>query len=237
MWLLDLLRRAGRPPEGRPARVVDPAAEPDSDAAGFDPAAPTVRPSCVIVGLGNPGAQYAATRHNVGFWVAEAAAERAGFAPEMEAAASIVGEGVLEEDGREPLPLAVALPQTFMNRSGAAVALLLERYALTPDRLLVVYDDLALPVGQIRLRRKGGAGGHNGVSSVIEALGSTEFPRLRLGVGDSFAPGRQVDHVLSPFAEDERETIDDAVERAAEAALVVARDGLTAAMNRFNQRG
>ena len=132
--------------------------------------------------------------------------------------------------------LALARPLTFMNRSGRAVAALLDRYRLTPAEVLVVYDDLALPVGALRLRGRGSHAGHNGVRDVIETLGSDEFPRLRVGIGNSFPPGGQVDFVLSPFADDERAAADDAFDEAARAALTFARDGLTAAMNQHNRR-
>ena len=134
------------------------------------------------------------------------------------------------------MALALAKPLTFMNRSGRSVAALLDRYGLTAADLLVVYDDLALPVGALRLRGKGSHGGHNGVRDVIETLGSSEFPRLRVGVGNSFPPGGQVDFVLAPFDDDERADADAAVADAARAALTFARHGLATAMNRHNRR-
>ena len=188
-------------------------------------------PRRLVVGLGNPGPDYVGTRHNAGFVALDRVAAEAGIAFDREAAQSLVGEGVWRGDA-----LALAKPLTFMNRSGAAVAGLLDRYGLGTEDLLVVYDDLALPLGQVRLRAKGSAGGHNGVQSVIDALGSPEFPRLRIGVGDSFPPGGQVGYVLAPFDDDEREAADAALDLAAEAALAFARDGLTAAMNQYNGR-
>ncbi len=188
-------------------------------------------PHRLVVGLGNPGAEYEDTRHNAGFLAVDRVAAEVGIPVETEAAGSVVGEGRWRGE-----PVALAKPLTFMNRSGQAYAALLRRYHLEPADVLLVYDDLSLPLGQIRLRGKGSAGGHNGVQSVIDALGSTEFPRLRVGVGDSFPRGGQVDYVLSPFDEDERETVDAALAAAAEAALTFVRDGLTAAMNRHNGR-
>ena len=201
-----------------------------------DPAPPRPReggvaPRRLLVGLGNPGPDYVGTRHNAGFLAVDRAAAEVGVAFEAEEGQSLVAEGLWRGEG-----LALAKPLTFMNRSGAAVAALLRRYGLGPADVLLVYDDLALPLGQIRLRGKGSAGGHNGVQSVIDALGSAEFPRLRIGVGDSFPPGGQVDYVLSPFGDDEREAADAALDLAAEAALAFARDGLTAAMNHYNGR-
>ena len=226
------------------------------------PPAPAVQPSRLIVGLGNPGPDYVGTRHNVGFEVVDRLADQLGLAMEAEAAFAVVREGrapAETDDARrtgphaeqgtsadsagggappaaEGLAVALAKPLTLMNRSGRAVAALLDRYGLAADDLLVVYDDLALPVGALRLRGKGSHGGHNGIRSIIETLGSSEFPRLRVGVGNSFPPGGQVDFVLSPFDDDERADADAAVTDAARAALTFARDGLTTAMNRHNRR-
>ena len=205
------------------------------------PPAPTLQPTCLIVGLGNPGPDYVGTRHNAGFEVVDRLADRLGLAMDDEVtdrarrASAIVGVARLPADGDE-IVVALAKPLTFMNRSGRAVAALLDRYGLTPDETLVVYDDLALDVGALRLRGKGSHGGHNGIRDLAEVLGSTEFPRLRVGVGNSFPPGGQVDFVLSPFHDDERPAADAAFEEAAEAALTFARDGLTTAMNRHNRR-
>lgn len=203
------------------SRLLGAPAEPD----------PEVVPARLVIGLGNPGPDYAGTRHNAGFLVVDRVAAEVGVEVDLEAAHSVVAEGRWRGQG-----LALAKPLTFMNRSGQAYAALLRRYRLEPADVLVVYDDLALPVGQIRLRAKGSAGGHNGVQSVIDTLGTSEFPRLRVGVGDSFPPGGQVDYVLSPFDDDEREAVGAALDAAAEAALTFARDGLTAAMNRHNRR-
>ena len=216
-------------PTGRvPGRneLATSASSPDASSSGG--AASGV--SFLIVGLGNPGPQYLDTRHNAGFLAVDRLAERLGADLDTEAAGSLIGEGAWR--GRE---VAVAQPQTFMNRSGPAVEGLLRRYGLAKEHLLLVYDDLALPVGRIRLRGKGSAGGHNGVQSVIDALGSAEFPRLRIGVGNRFDSGKQVDYVLSPFDADEHDTVDDALDRAVDAALAVAHDGLVAAMNVHNQ--
>lgn len=188
-------------------------------------------PDRLVIGLGNPGPDYEETRHNAGFLVVDRVAAETGIGVTAEAASSLVGEGRWRGGA-----LALAKPLTFMNRSGLAYAALRRRYGLDPADVLVVYDDLALPIGQIRLRGKGSAGGHNGVQSVIDALGTSDFPRLRVGVGNSFPPGGQVDYVLSPFDDDEREAAEAALQAAAEAALTFARDGLTAAMNRHNRR-
>lgn len=185
----------------------------------------------LIIGLGNPGPDYEGTRHNAGFMVADAVAEQAGIAFEGRDGAFVSAWG-----SYRGTPFGVAKPIAFMNRSGAAVEKLvsLGRFAL--DDILVVYDDLALDLGQIRLRGKGGAGGHNGVQDVIDALNSENFPRLRIGIGSSFPPGGQVDYVLAPFDDAERPVIDDAIDTAAEAALTFVRDGLVPAMNRYNNK-
>ncbi|MEM6288785.1 MAG: aminoacyl-tRNA hydrolase [Bacteroidota bacterium] len=198
---------------------------------GTAPPPPAVQPARLVVGLGNPGPDYDGTRHNVGFEVLDRVAAEAGLAFGPEAAQALLAEGTWRGT-----PVALAKPLTFMNRSGRAVAGLLERYRIGADDVLIVYDDLALEIGGLRVRGKGSAGGHNGVRSVIEALGSTEFPRLRVGVGNSFPPGQQVDFVLSPFDDDERAAADEAVAEAAQAVFTFVRDGLTAAMNAHNRR-
>lgn len=210
----------------------------------FGPAADG-RPPLVVVGLGNPGARYAGTRHNAGFDAVDRAAEALG---------AVFGHahgGALVARGETPGGRAVvfAKPQGFMNRSGGPLVAVLaatgldrtiDAPALGPDvlaeRLVVVVDDLSLPVGALRLRAKGGAGGHNGLLSVEAALGSTGYPRLRVGVGDSFAAGFQADYVLARPEPDEREAAAAALDRATAALLAVADDGLAAAMTRYNGR-
>lgn len=185
----------------------------------------------LIVGLGNPGPDYEATRHNAGFLVADAVARKVGLAFEDGRGPFVIAAG-----SYRGVPLAVAKPMDFMNRSGTAVRKLLGQLGLEPDDALVVYDDLSLELGQIRLRGKGGAGGHNGVQDVIDRLNSANFPRLRIGIGSSFPRGGQVAYVLAPFDEDERPVIEEAVEAAAEAALTFVREGLVPAMNRYNRK-
>ena len=196
--------------------------------------APPARTADVIlVGLGNPGAQYAGTRHNAGFAALDRLADRLGVAMTQRVDDALVATASLD-DGRTVL---LAKPQTYMNRSGGPLSALMARHEVPASQILVVYDDLALDVGALRLRPKGGAGGHNGLQSVIDALGSTEFPRLRVGVGDSFDTGQQVDYVLSPFSEEQREAAATSIGLAAQAALAFARDGLDTAMNQYNRRG
>lgn len=186
----------------------------------------------VVVGLGNPGPRYAATRHNAGFRVVDAAAERAGLRFEAPRRPYVLARGAWEG-----APVALAKPAgLYMNQSGAGVAALLADLGLEPADLLLVYDDLALPEGQLRLRARGGAGGHNGVQDVIRALGTENFPRLRVGIGSNFARGRQVDYVLGPFSPEQEPVMAEAFGRAATVALAFARDGLEAALNRLSAR-
>jgi PTH1 family peptidyl-tRNA hydrolase len=182
----------------------------------------------LIVGLGNPGREYQETRHNVGFRVVETLAERHGIDLKKHRHQAAYGEGRIA--GRAVL---LAKPLTFMNLSGQAVTALVRYHNLTPADLLVICDDVNLPVGRLRLRMKGTAGGHNGLKSIIGSLGSAEFPRLRIGVG---APdGRpMVDHVLGRFSRDEGEAIAIALAEAADAVELFLRDGPEAAMNRYN---
>ncbi len=183
----------------------------------------------LIVGLGNPGREYERTRHNVGFEVADALAERHGIALKHHRGVALVGWGML--DG---LRFGVMKPITFMNRSGRAVQDVSKYFDVDPSDVLVVFDDLNLPLGTIRLRAGGSAGGHNGVQNVMDVLKTDAFPRLRIGIGSEFARGRQVDYVLSPFSSKDRETVDEALVRAQEAVETFAREGIESAMNRYN---
>ncbi len=182
----------------------------------------------MIIGLGNPGARYAHSRHNVGFMVADrfARAHALDFARRRFNAR--LAEGVLA--GARVI---VAKPQTFMNSSGIAVARLCAFYKIAPADLLVIYDDLDLPLGKIRLRPKGSAGGHHGMESILAHLGSSDFPRLRVGIGRP-NPDADIDHVLGAFTDDERAVMEETLTRAAAAVEVWVQEGLEAAMNQFN---
>jgi len=186
----------------------------------------------VIVGLGNPGARYAETRHNVGWRVAEQLAGRAGAGPWKEKFAARVTE--VRRGGEK---VVLAQPLTYMNRSGIAVRLLVDFWKVANTDLLVVMDDLALELGRIRLRSGGSDGGHNGLESVIAYLGSEAFPRLRVGIGPGPGADEQADFVLAPFTEAEQPVIAEAITRAADAAECWTTEGLEAAMNRFNPAG
>ena len=186
-------------------------------------------PSLVIVGLGNPGPEYAGTRHNAGFWCIDALAKKHGITLERRNRSAIVGEGEIDD-----LRVVLVKPRTFVNRSGAAINYLTARYAAPIEKLLIVCDDINLPPGKLRMRRKGSAGGHNGIKSVIEAAGSQEFPRLRIGVGRPPEGTGQIEHVIGPMDSQNREVVDEAVERAAEAIECLLTEGIDEAMSRFN---
>jgi PTH1 family peptidyl-tRNA hydrolase len=185
-------------------------------------------PTHLVVGLGNPGAEYRDTRHNVGFLVADELARRWAVAPRgAECNARLAGrDGAL-----------LALPQTYMNRSGYAVRCLAERYGIAPEGILVVLDEVALPLGKLRLRPGGSPGGHRGLESILESLQSDRVPRLRLGVRAGEAPPTGeglVDFVLTPFAPEERETVAAMVLRAADAVESWLEQGLEPTMARYN---
>ena len=186
-------------------------------------------PSAVIVGLGNPGTEYTDTRHNLGFWCLDLLARAHSITLSRRHRSALLGEGVIQ--GHR---VALVKPRTFVNRSGAAASYLLARYRIPPERLLVIYDELELPLGKIRLRPEGGAGGHNGIKSIIETIGTPAFPRLRIGIGRPPAGVDPVEYVLGTMAADERERAGQAVERAADAVVAALVDGVPAAMNRFN---
>ncbi|MGE5620667.1 MAG: aminoacyl-tRNA hydrolase [Sphingomonadaceae bacterium] len=182
----------------------------------------------LVIGLGNPGSRYAATRHNVGFMALDRLARKHGASitkrqcNALTALATVSGQRVC-----------LAKPQTYMNLSGESVACLARFYRIAPEDILVIYDDRDLPVGKLRLRERGSAGGHRGMQSIIATLGTSDFPRLRIGIG---RPSEMdaVDHVLGQFSAEERSVMDEALDRAVEAVEVALGEGLEAAMNRFN---
>jgi PTH1 family peptidyl-tRNA hydrolase len=185
--------------------------------------APNLR---LIVGLGNPGREYVETRHNVGFMVLDrlAITAKAEFRPEKNWRSEFCRAG----------ELFLAKPQTYMNLSGQAVRALSDFYKIAPEQALVVLDDMALPLGKLRLRPSGSAGGHNGLASVIEHLGTNSVPRLRVGIGDKPQPGAATGHVLGRFTLEERPELEQCLTRAVEAIQHVQRHGLPAAMNIYN---
>ncbi len=183
----------------------------------------------LIVGLGNPGRQYEETRHNVGFMVLDRLAAASGAAfqsiPKWQShLAKLSGSGVV-----------LLKPQTFMNLSGRAIQQILSFHKWTPEQMLVIYDDVALPLGTLRFREKGSAGGHNGIKSILQHLGNDAFPRLKLGIGGS-APGEMVGHVLGKFSPDERPILENMLATALEAVQISRSQGIAAAAQRFHTR-
>jgi peptidyl-tRNA hydrolase, PTH1 family len=181
----------------------------------------------LVVGLGNPGPQYRDTRHNVGFWVIDELAKRWQLQQTWRERDEAL---YVKQAGGSVL----AKPLTYMNLSGFAVSKLRQFFQVEPADLLVIVDEVALPLGRLRARPRGTAGGHNGLKSVIEQLGTNEFPRLRLGVGRGDGRRDLADYVLSTFDADERETIQAATLRAADAAEMFISEGIARVMNTFN---
>lgn len=184
----------------------------------------------IIAGLGNPGTQYEDTRHNCGFMAAEALAERHGTELKRLKFKSLTAES--EIGGRRCL---LMKPTTFMNNSGDAVSEAADFYKIPPENVLVIYDDIALDVGRLRIRAKGSDGGHNGMKSIILRLNSDNFPRIRIGVGKKPHPDYDLaDWVLSRFTKEEGEKLEAALSNAAKAAELIAAGKITEAMNLYN---
>ncbi len=183
----------------------------------------------LLVGLGNPGARYAQTRHNVGFRVVDRVAERAGVVVDRKAFGALVAEANV--GGRKVL---LVQPQQFMNVSGQAVSSLLGFYKLDRKALVVAHDDMDLPFGRLRLREGGGHGGHNGIRDIQRLCGGNDFPRMRVGVGRPPEGWDPADYVLGSWASSELPLVDTLIDRAADAFEMVVREGFTRAMNTFN---
>lgn len=184
----------------------------------------------LIVGLGNPGAEYAETPHNLGFLAIDALAERAGIRVTRPEAKSLAGRG--EVAGH---PVLLAKPQTMMNLSGVAVRMLIEKYGCDPAATIVLVDEVDLPWGMLRIRERGSAGTHNGMKSVVQAVGA-EFIRVRMGVGPEKLWGELRDYVLRPMKRPEREAARQMAVEAADAIEVILNEGVSAAMTRYNRR-
>jgi peptidyl-tRNA hydrolase, PTH1 family len=185
----------------------------------------------LIVGLGNPDPEYQWTPHNLGFLAVDELASRGGIRVERPEGKALVGRGKLA--GQEVM---LAKPQTYMNLSGVSVRELLGKYELTPDDLLVMWDEVQLPWGVIRLAADGSAGSHNGAKSVIGSLGTQSFARLRLGCGPGHPLGSRREYVLRPMKKAELEVAAEEVAQAGDAVELLLMDGIAAAMNRFNRR-
>ena len=190
---------------------------------------PLETPDLIIVGLGNPGPQYENTRHNAGWWLIDLLSKRHDIEVRRAHSTTRIGVGKVGD-----YTVALAKPRTHVNGSGEAVRYLLARFRTTADRLLIVYDETALPPGRLRLRPRGGAAGHNGIKSIIDALGSQDFQRLRIGVGRPPPGTDMIGWVLGEMPTDDQQAVDDAVERAADAVVSLMDDGIDATMSRYN---
>jgi PTH1 family peptidyl-tRNA hydrolase len=187
----------------------------------------------VVAGLGNPGARYSGTRHNVGFRVVDELASRHGVPVDKNKFKAMTGIGTITVPGGIRRRVLFIKPQTYMNLSGVSLNAALSFYKIPLERVIVVFDDVSLPVGRIRIRKKGSDGGHNGIKSIIEMCGSEEFPRLKIGVG-SPGDGDLVNWVTSPFGRDDRERIERVIKVSADAVEYMLTDDLDAASGVFN---
>jgi peptidyl-tRNA hydrolase, PTH1 family len=183
----------------------------------------------LVVGLGNPGDEYRRSRHNVGADVVEVLAKRHGARLRKRKERALVDEVTI--DGKR---VALAIPLTYVNDSGVAVGALVRRFGVTPEQVVVVHDELDLPVAQLKVKSGGGLAGHNGLRSIVAHLHTQDFQRVRIGVDKPASKERGADHVLNRFGKRDRSEIDVTIEQAADAVEAIVRDGIDAAMNRFN---
>ena len=184
----------------------------------------------IIVGLGNPERKYDGTRHNIGFSALTVLADTYGISMDIKKHKAVCGKGVIE--GQKVL---LAMPQTYMNLSGESVRELVDYYKIDPEQeLIVIYDDINLAPGKLRIRPKGSAGGHNGIKNIIAHLGSQVFPRIRVGVGEKPKGWDLADYVLGHFSKEDRGLVDDALKRAAGAVELMVQGEVDQAMNQFN---
>lgn len=185
----------------------------------------------LIVGLGNPGMEYAATRHNIGFDMVTYLSDKYNIPLRSREGKAVVGKGMIE--GQKVM---LAQPQTYMNLSGESVRALMDFYKLDIEDFVVIYDDISLPVGQIRIRAKGSAGGHNGMKNIIQHLGTQEFARIKIGVGAKPEGGNLVKHVLGRFSREEDGMFRDVFALVEEGLLEILKDDVASAMNLVNGR-
>ena len=185
----------------------------------------------LIAGLGNPTREYEKTRHNVGFSVSDVLADRYNIDVSDRKHKALCGRGVIE--GEKVLLLK---PQTFMNLSGESIREAVDYYKIDPEDIIVIYDDISLEPGQLRIRLKGSAGGHNGIKNIIAHLGTQEFPRIKVGVGAKPPKMDLADYVLSRFGAEEQKIMDEAFGEAAEAAVMMMTTGAERAMNHYNAK-
>ena len=184
----------------------------------------------VIAGLGNPGKEYEKTRHNMGFLVLDRIAEESGIPISRTKHNAMIGKGTI---GGEQVML--VKPMTYMNDSGRSLGEIFRYYDVEPEKMIVIYDDMDLEPGAIRIRKKGSAGSHNGMKSVVSHLGVEDFPRIRVGIGGT-RRGGWIDHVLEKVSKEEQELLKEGVEKATKAAIAIVEMGIDRAMNRYNSR-
>ncbi len=185
----------------------------------------------LVVGLGNPGSEYASTKHNLGYLTVDEIGKRVGVNLKKKKFNGVFGEGSLNND-----KLLLLKPETYMNRSGGSVSSAVNFYHVPTENIIVVHDELDLPTGTVRIKAGGGSAGHKGVVSIIGELGSGDFVRIRIGIGKPRSKSGTVSHVLSQFKKEENKIVHESVLRAADAVLEIIRHGLGKAMNKFNVR-
>jgi PTH1 family peptidyl-tRNA hydrolase len=186
----------------------------------------------MVVGLGNPGKAYADTRHNVGFRVIDHVASRFAISVQQKKFDSLYGRGMIRG-----IDVILAKPMAFMNRSGIPVKTLFDYFKISMRDTLVIHDDIDLAFGRLKIKRKGGDGGHKGLRSIMDAFGGGEFTRLRVGIGRETVERSVTDHVLGRFLAEEKQLLESIIERSLDAVLAILCEGTTQAMNRFNDRG
>ncbi len=185
----------------------------------------------IIVGLGNPTDKYQATRHNIGWDAITKVSDDYRISLDTKKHKAICGKGSIEGE-----KVVLAQPITYMNLSGESVRELMDFYKVTPSEIIIIYDDISLEVGQLRIRKKGSAGGHNGIKSIISHLGTDEFPRIKVGVGDKPKDWDLADYVLSRFQAAEQPTIREALKDTSDACKMIITAGIDAAMNQYNRK-
>ena len=184
----------------------------------------------IIAGLGNPGKQYENTKHNVGFLTIDVLAEKLGIRVSKIKHKALTGEGFISGE-----KVILVKPQTYMNLSGESIREILSFYKADPERLVVIYDDIDLPMGSLRIREKGSAGTHNGMKSIIYQIVSEDFPRVRIGIGGE-RKGDLADYVISGFRKEDRKTVEDSILRAADAVICTVEKGIDIAMGEYNTK-
>lgn len=185
----------------------------------------------IIAGLGNPTKEYSGTRHNIGFEVIDRLADDCRIDVSMKKHKAICGKGYI--GGQKVI---LCKPQTYMNLSGESIRELADYYKVAPEDIIIIFDDISLEPGQLRIRAKGSAGGHNGIKSIIAHLGTQEFPRVKVGVGEKPKGWDLADYVLSRFGGEDRKVMDEAVKEASSAVMMMITDGVDVAMNKYNAK-